>query len=116
MHGWPTSRYTSIENDILEVALTSPSTIPLKPELFQLAAAAVRDGLAEMREAMRKNSRLYIPRQWNWYEVKIGENGMPSFSKNERAAPFDYSYLFGSASNSDIDENAMAQVVFQGLM
>ncbi len=94
--------------------MTSPSTIPLKPELFQLAAAAVRDGLAEMREAMRKNSRLYIPRQWNWYEVKIGENGMPTFSKNERAAPFDYSYLFGSASNADIDENAITS--FQALI
>jgi hypothetical protein len=114
VHGWTTNQYTSIENEILEVSLTSPSTIPLKPELFQLAVAAIRDGLAEMRDVMRRNSHLYIPRQSDWYEVKIGENGMPSFSKNERAAPLAYSYLFGSASSSDIDENAI--ISFQALI
>lgn len=86
--------------------VTQPHT-PLKPDLFKLTVAAVRDGLTKMRAVMKKKTHLFIPREWGWREIQMRENGMPSFSKDEKSAPLDYSYLFGGP-NSEIDRNSIA--------
>ena len=88
------------------VVSDSPSS-PLKPELFRLATAAVRDGLTALRAAIKGNPHLYIPGQWDWREIAYRENGMPTFNQDEKAGPPDYSYLFGKASQSGIDTEAL---------
>lgn len=87
--------------------MADASQTPLKPGLFRLAAPAVSDGLAVMRAAIDANPHVYIPRRYGWREVEYRENGMPGFSRDEKSAPPDFSYLFGGASNSGIAREAI---------
>ncbi len=90
-----------------EVALTSLPNTPLKPELFELATAAVHDGLARLRGLIASTPHLHISGPYRWYEVSVRENGLPSFSEGNSSAPLAYSSLFGGSAGREIDRTTI---------
>ena len=50
---------------------------PLDPKLFELAVAAVEEGIRQVRELTMKNR--YISQHYDWPAIAYSDSGLPRF-------------------------------------
>lgn len=78
--------------------MTTGKYKPIKPQLYELAAISVREGLSQLREYISLNK--FIPKVSDWRKQSQFDNGAPHFVSSDEDAPLNYSYALAQSRNS----------------